>query len=123
MPLNAGLVIRRGNASDLVARVEQAERRANATSWTTVGGPTADPETADAAAWAATDRIGLESAVAPTYQRHPSTRAARAIANIDLVPGRLRSGVGPNHKPVIEGVYGPPKDKPLTHLREYVTNL
>ena len=46
MPLNAGLVIPRGSASDLVARVAQAERRGIATAWTTVGGPTADPVTA-----------------------------------------------------------------------------
>ena len=80
MPLNAGLVIPRGSASDLVARVEQAERRGIATAWTTVGGPTADPVTAYAAAGAATDRIGLGTGVVPTYPRHPITLAAQAIA-------------------------------------------
>ena len=94
MPLNAGLVIPRGSASDLVARVEQAERRGIATAWTTVGGPTADPVTAYAAAGAATDRIGLGTGVAPTYPRHPITLAAQAIAINDLAPGRLRLGVG-----------------------------
>ena len=43
MPLNAGLVIPRGSASELIARVAQAESRGIATAWTTVGGPTADP--------------------------------------------------------------------------------
>jgi len=123
MPLNAGLVIPRGSASDLVARIEQAERRGIATAWTTVGGPTADPVTAFAAAGAATDRIGLGTAVAPTYPRHPITLAAQAIAINDLAPGRLRLGVGPSHKPVIEGVYGLPMGKPLAHLREYMTIL
>ena len=123
MPLNAGLVIPRGSASDLVARVEQAERRGIATAWTTVGGPTADPVTAYAAAGAATDQIRLGTAVTPTYPRHPITLAAQAIAINDLAPGRLRLGVGPSHKPVIEGSYGLRMGKPLAHLREYVTIL
>src|SRR5262245_65286848 len=103
MPLNAGLVIPRGSASDFVSRVEQAERRGIARVWTTVGGPAADPVTAYAAAAAATDRIGLGTAVAPTYPRHPITLAAEAIAIDDLGAGRLRLGVGPSHKPIIEG--------------------
>ena len=108
---------------DLVARVKQAERRDIATAWTTVGGPTADPVTAYAAAGAATDRIGLGTAVTPTYPRHPITLAAQAIAINDLAPGRLRLGVGTSHKPIIEGAYGLPMGKPLAHLREYVTIL
>src|SRR5918997_1136454 len=123
MPLNAGLVIPRGSAAALVARVEQAERRGLATVWTPVGGPTADPVTAYAAAGAATDRIGLGTAVTPTYPRHPITLAAQAIAIDDLASGRLRLGVGPSHKPIIEGAYGLPTGKPLAHLREYVTIL
>jgi F420-dependent oxidoreductase-like protein len=123
MSLNAGLVIPRGNASDLVTRVAQAERRGVARVWTTVGGPTADPVTAYAAAAVTTNRIGLGTAVAPTYPRHPITLAAEAIAISDLAPGRLRLGVGPSHKPIIEGAYGLAMGKPLAHLREYVTVL
>ncbi len=123
MPLNAGLVIPRGSASDLIARVAQAERRGIATAWTTVGGLGADPVTALAAVGAATDRIGLGTAVTPTYPRHPITLAAQAIAIDDLAPGRLRLGVGPSHKPIIEDAYGLPMGKPLAHLREYLTIL
>jgi F420-dependent oxidoreductase-like protein len=123
MSLNAGLVMPRGSASDLVARIAQAEHRGITTAWTTVGGPTADPVTAFAAAGAATDRIGLGTAVTPTYPRHPITLAAQAIAINDLAPGRLRLGVGTSHKPTIEGAYGLPMGKPLAHLREYVTIL
>jgi alkanesulfonate monooxygenase SsuD/methylene tetrahydromethanopterin reductase-like flavin-dependent oxidoreductase (luciferase family) len=61
--------------------------------------------------------------VTPTYPRHPITLAAQAIAINDLAPGRLQLGVGPSHKPVIEGSYGLPMGKPLAHLREYVTIL
>jgi F420-dependent oxidoreductase-like protein len=123
MPLNAGLVIPRGSASDLISRVAQADRRGIAMAWTTVGGLGADPVTALAAVGAATDRIGLGTAVTPTYPRHPITLAAQAIAIDDLASGRLRLGVGPSHKPIIEGAYGLPMGKPLAHLREYVTIL
>src|SRR5215213_2809737 len=123
MPLTAGLVIPRGSASELIARVEQAERRGIATAWTTVGGLGADPVTALAAAGAATGRIALGTAVTPTYPRHPITLAAQAIAIDDLAPGRLRLGVGTSHKPIIAGAYGLPMGKPLAHLREYVTIL
>ncbi len=123
MTLNAGLVIPRGSAAALVERVTEAEQRGIRQVWTTVGGPTADPVTAFAAAGAATERIGLGTAVAPTYPRHPITLAAQAIALNDLAPGRIRLGVGTSHKPTIEGSYGIPMGTPLAHLREYVTIL
>ena len=123
MTLNAGLVIPRGGAAALVERVTQAEQRGIRQVWTTVGGPTADPVTAYAAAGAATERIGLGTAVTPTYPRHPITLAAQAIALNDLATGRIRLGVGTSHKPTIEGAYGIPMGKPLAHLREYVTIL
>lgn len=121
--LNAGLVIPRGSAADLVSRVKQAEERGVGTAWTTVGGPIADPVTAYAAAGAATERIVLGTAVTPTYPRHPITLAAQAIALNDLAPGRVRLGIGTSHRPTIEGSYGMPMGKPLAHLREYLTIL
>lgn len=121
--LNAGLVIPRGPATDLVARVQQAEDRGIGAVWTTVGGPIADPVTAYAAAGAATERIILGTAVTPTYPRHPFTLAAQAIALNDLAPGRIRLGIGASHKPIIEDAYGIPMGNPLAHLREYLTIL
>jgi F420-dependent oxidoreductase-like protein len=121
--LNAGLAIPRGRANDFVTRVQQAEQRGVGTAWTTVGGPTADPVTAFAAAGATTERIMLGTSVVPTYPRHPITLAAQAIALNDLAPGRIRLGIGTSHKPMIEGSYGIPMGKPLAHLREYLTIL
>lgn len=122
-PLNAGLVVPRGSAKDLVARVKQAEARGVGAVWTTVGGPIADPVTAYAAAGAATERVVLGTAITPTYPRHPFTLAAQAIALNDLAPGRIRLGIGTSHKPIIEDAYGIPMGKPLAHLREYLTIL
>lgn len=123
MELNAGLVIPRGSAATLVERVKQAESRGVAAAWTTAGGPTADPVTAYAAAGAATKRIRLGTAIVPTYPRHPVVLGSQAIALNDLAPSRIRMGVGPSHKPTIEGAFGLHMGKPLDHLREYVTVL
>jgi len=121
--LNAGLVIPRGSAPELVAAVKLAEERGVPSVWTTVGGATADPVTSYAAAAAATSNIVLGTSITPTYPRHPITLASQAIALNDLAPGRIRLGIGTSHRPTIEGVYGIPMGKPLAHLREYLTVL
>jgi alkanesulfonate monooxygenase SsuD/methylene tetrahydromethanopterin reductase-like flavin-dependent oxidoreductase (luciferase family) len=46
-----------------------------------------------------------------------------AMAVDALAPGRLRLGVGPSHKPFMEGMYGIPFERPLEHLREYLEVL
>jgi F420-dependent oxidoreductase-like protein len=121
--LNAGLVIPRGSAAQLVERARQAEQRGVPAIWTTVGGPTADTVGGLTAVAAVTDRVALGTAVAPVYGRHPITLAAEALAINDLAPGRMRLGVGNSHRPIIEDMYGIPMVKPLVYLREYVTIL
>ena len=37
----------------------------------------------------------------------------------DIAPGRFRLGIGPSHRPLMEGVYGLPHKKPLSYMREY----
>lgn len=121
--LKAGLVIPRGSATHLVERTQQAEGRGVPAIWTTVGGPTADTVGSLTAAAAVTERVGLGTAVAPVYGRHPITLAAEAIAISDLAPGRMRLGIGNSHRPIIEDMYGIPMVKPLTYLREYLAIL
>ena len=118
--LKAGLVIPRGSATHLLERTQQAEGRGVPAIWTTVGGPTADTVGSLTAAAAVTERVGLGTAVAPVYGRHPITLAAEAIAISDLAPGRMRLGIGNSHRPIIEDMYGIPMVKPLTYLREYL---
>jgi len=55
--------------------------------------------------------------------RHPIVIAQQALAIHDLAPGRLRLGIGPSHRPIIEGSYGLEMPSPLAHLREYITVL
>ena len=121
--LNAGLVIPRGTAPEFVETIRLAEKRGVKAAWSTAGGATADPVTSYAAAAAQTSSIVLGTSVVPTYPRHPITLASQAIALDELAPGRIRLGIGTSHQPTIEGVYGIPMGKPLSHLREYLTIL
>jgi alkanesulfonate monooxygenase SsuD/methylene tetrahydromethanopterin reductase-like flavin-dependent oxidoreductase (luciferase family) len=88
-----------------------------------VGGASSDALTSFAAAAVQTERIVMGTSITPTYPRHPIVLASQAIALEGLMPGRLELGIGTSHKPTIEGSFGIPMGKPLTHLREYLTIL
>ena len=80
--------------------------------WSTAGGTAADAVTMFAVAAARTTRINLGTSVVPTYPRHPIVLAAQALAIAAFAPGRFRLGVGPSHRPTIEGMFGLPFDTP-----------
>ena len=82
-----------------------------------------DALTTFAAAAAKTSTINLGTSIVPTYPRHPLVVAQQALALHDLAPGRLRLGIGPSHRFIIENMYGLQHSKPLAHLREYVEVL
>jgi F420-dependent oxidoreductase-like protein len=63
------------------------------------------------------------TAVIPTYPRHPSMLASQAMTTQMISGGRLSLGIGLSHKPVIEGAYGMSFDKPVRHMREYLSIL
>ena len=65
----------------------------------------------------------MGTSIVPTYPRHPLALAQQALAINDIAPGRLRLGIGPSHRPMIEGVYGLPQTTPLAHMREYLQVL
>ena len=121
--LNAGLVIPRQDPADALAAIERAEERGVPTVWSTVGGAASDAVTLFAAAAVRTKRVGLGTSIVPTYPIHPIKLVSQALTIEGLAPGRLRLGVGPSHRPTIEGSFGIPMGKPLDHLREYVTIL
>lgn len=121
--LHAGLVIRRPDPIAILAAIKAAEERGVSAVWSTVGGAAPDAVTLFAAAAVQTSRITLGTSIVPTYPRHPAMLASQAIAVAGLAPGRFRLGVGPSHRPTIEGAFGLPMGKPLDHLREYVNVL
>lgn len=121
--LRAGLVIRGPNPAATVDAIVRAEERGVPAVWSTVGGTAPDAVTIFAAAAARTRTIGLGTSIVPTYPRHPVALATQALALDGLAPGRFRLGIGPSHRPTIEGMFGIPMGRPLDHLREYLTVL
>jgi 5,10-methylenetetrahydromethanopterin reductase len=68
--------------------------------------------------------IELGTAVVPTYPRHPAVLAQQALtAALAVGPGRLTLGIGLSHKIVIENMYGYSFDRPVRHMREYLSVL
>ena len=112
-----------GGAS--VDRIVRQAERAEADGFTSLWYASAvagDPLVAMALAGRATSTIELGTAVLQTYACHPvlqATRAAAAAAAIGT-GGRLTVGVGPSHRPAVEGVLGLSYDTPGRHTDEYV---
>ncbi len=67
--------------------------------------------------------IEFGTAVIPTYPRHPASLAGQAMTAQAATGNRLVLGIGLSHKPVIEGSYGLSFDKPVRHMREYLSIL
>jgi len=83
----------------------------------------ADAMTVIALAGQKTSRIELGTSVVPTYLRHPTGMAMQALATQAATGGRLTLGIGPSHKPFVEGMLGIPYDRPALHTREYLSVL
>ena len=70
-----------------------------------------------------TDRIGLGTAVTPTYPRHPTAIAQQALTTAAASKNRFTLGIGLSHQVVIENMLGMSYDKPAKHMREYLEVL
>jgi F420-dependent oxidoreductase-like protein len=70
-----------------------------------------------------TKRIGLGTAVVPTYPRHPTAIAQQSLTTQAASHGRFSLGIGLSHKIVIENMLGFSYDKPARHMREYLAVL
>lgn len=118
-----GLVVSGVDAQAAVADIVAADTAGVQQIWMTQSTPTPDTLTTFAAAAVQTKHVRMGTAIVPTYPRHPLALAQQVLALHDLAPDRLRLGIGPSHRPVIEGVYGIPLTKPMEHTREYVDIL
>lgn len=67
--------------------------------------------------------LELGTAVVPTYPRHPAMLAAQARTVQQAAKGKFTLGIGLSHQMVIEGMFGMSFDKPVRHLREYLSVL
>jgi 5,10-methylenetetrahydromethanopterin reductase len=68
-------------------------------------------------------RIRLETGVVPTYGRHPLTMAQQALTVQAASGGRFVLGIGLSHQIVIENMFGLSFEKPVRHMREYLSVL
>jgi F420-dependent oxidoreductase-like protein len=118
-----GLIVDGANSAAAVNTIVVAEDAGVRQIW--MGQPPNQPDalTVFAAAAAKTSTVNLGTSIIPTYPRHPLVMAQQAQALHDLAPGRLRLGIGPSHRFIIENIYGLQHSKPLAHLREYVEIL
>lgn len=114
-----GLHVANDNVPELVRMAQRAEAAGVPTLWLTSGlGP--DSLTSLAVVGAQTERIGLGTAIAIAFSRHPLAMIQQARVIQDVAPGRLRLGIGTSHKQTIEDTWGLPFDRPLAGLREYL---
>jgi len=118
-----GLVVSGEDAQAAVAAIVAADTAGVQQIWMTQSTPAPDTLTTFAAAAVQTKNVRMGTAIIPTYPRHPLALAQQVLALNDVAPNRLRLGIGPSHRPVIEGVYGIPLTKPMEHTREYVDIL
>lgn len=70
-----------------------------------------------------TDKIEMGTAVIPSYPQHPIRLAQQALTTNAATHGRLSLGIGLSHKPVLEERFGLSLEKPMIHMKEYVTVL
>jgi len=118
-----GAHIGAANAKQLVDGIVAAEQSGLDCAWLTCGGAAPDPLAVFSAAAMRTDRVAFGTCIIPTFPRHPIAMAQGAVAVDALAPGRLRLGIGPSHQVSIEPSFGIPFERPLEHLREYLTIL
>jgi F420-dependent oxidoreductase-like protein len=118
-----GLIVDGANAAAAVKTIAAAEAAGVRQIWMVQSPWSPDILTTFAAAATKTSRVRLGTSIVPTYPRHPLVLAQQALALYDVAPGRLRLGIGPSHKAIIEDIYGLPQTTPLAHLLEYVNVL
>lgn len=68
------------------------------------------------------DGIELGTAIIPTFPRHPMVLAGQTLTTAAAIGHRLALGIGLSHEPMMAQL-GIGFDKPIRHLREYLTIL
>jgi 5,10-methylenetetrahydromethanopterin reductase len=111
-----------GTIDDLIDAARQTEADGFASFWLPqIFGP--DAVTVQAIIGRAVPRIELGTAVVPTYPRHPMMLASQALTAQAASGGRFTLGIGLSHQMVIESMFGMSFDKPVRHMREYLSIL
>jgi 5,10-methylenetetrahydromethanopterin reductase len=107
---------------DAVGAAQRARAAGAATYWLPrVDG--IDPLIALAVVAARGPEIGLGVGVVPIQTTHPMVVAQQALTMSQASGGRFTLGVGLSHRPVVEGMWGLPFDRPITRMSEYLDAL
>lgn len=117
-----GSAVNDGTLDDVVAEATSTESDGFAAYWApNIFG--LDALTTLAVVGTKVPRIELGTAVVPTFPRHPHAIAQQAHTVAAASGGRFTLGIGLSHKVVIENMFGLSFDKPVRHLREYLSVL
>lgn len=117
-----GGAVNAGTLEDVTAEAAAAERDGFAAYWAPhIFGH--DALTALAVVATRVPRIELGTSVVPTFPRHPHAIAQQAHTVAAASGGRFTLGIGLSHKVVIENMLGLSYDRPVRHLREYLSVL
>jgi len=108
----------------LVAQAQRAEADGFTSLWY-ASATAGDPLVAMAIAGRATSKIELGTSVLQTYTSHPVLMATRAVSVAAAIGSsdRFTLGVGPSHRPVIEGMFGFDFGHAGRHTEEYISVL
>jgi probable F420-dependent oxidoreductase len=71
----------------------------------------------------ATERLVVATGVANIFNRLPHAAAAAQRLLADDSGGRFLLGVGVSHAPMVEGMLGQERTRPLTRMREYLDGM
>lgn len=117
-----GEVVNNGTIDGVVAQAREVEQQGFASYWVPqIFG--LDALTALAVTGREVPRIELGTAVVPTFPRHPMMLAQQALTVNQASGGRFALGIGLSHQLVIESLMGMSFEKPVRHLREYLSVL
>jgi F420-dependent oxidoreductase-like protein len=114
--------INSGTLDDVIAEAAQAEADGFDSYWVpNIFGH--DALTALALTGRAVPRIELGTSVVPTFPRHPTAIGQQCLSVSAACGGRLTLGIGLSHQIVIENMLGLSFDKPVRHIRDYLSIL
>lgn len=106
-----------------VAELAQAREEGFARYWTAQLPTDPDLLTVLAVGLREVPDIEVGTGVVPIQPQHPMSLAQRALTVNEIGQGRLTLGLGLSHKPVVEGAWGLPFDRPVRRMSEYLDAL
>jgi len=120
--INGSTSLLNANIDECVAHAAQASSDGLSGWWLAQTG-LVDALTVLAVASQQAPNIELGTAVVATYPIHPTALAAKALTTQAISGGRLTLGIGVNHAPIVEEVWGQTFEKPIRHIIDYLSGL